>query len=83
MAKQSTSKQAPASAEFSFTHRQYKWLGIGLGLLVVGYILMSGGGSDDPEVFSEDIFDFRRITLAPVVVLAGYGTLFYAILNRG
>ena len=50
---------------------------------MVGYILMSGGGSDDPEVFSEDIFDFRRITLAPVVVLAGYGTIFYAILKRG
>jgi hypothetical protein len=43
---------------------------------------MSGGGSDDPEVFSDAIFSFRRITLAPLVVLGGYGLIFYAILKR-
>jgi len=57
------------------------WLIAGLGILVMGYILMSGGKSEDPKVFSEAIFNFRRITLAPIVVLTGYGTIFYAILK--
>ena len=52
-----------------------------MAILVIGYILMSGGKSEDPNVFSEAIFNFRRITLAPIVVLTGYGTIFYAILK--
>ena len=55
---------------------------IGLVVVILGFILMSGGGSDDPAVFNEAIFSFRRITLAPVVVLAGYGIVMYAILKR-
>jgi hypothetical protein len=43
---------------------------------------MSGGGSDDPDVFSYEIFNFRRITLAPYIVLIGYGTILYAILKK-
>jgi hypothetical protein len=43
---------------------------------------MSGGASEDPTAFSDEIFSFRRITLAPIVVLTGYGTIFYAILKR-
>lgn len=50
--------------------------------MIVGYILMSGGAAEDPTAFSEEIFNFRRITLAPIVVLGGYGTIFYAILKR-
>ena len=49
---------------------------------MVGYLLMSGGGSEDPNVFDEGIFSARRITLAPTVVLAGYGVIFYAILKK-
>lgn len=82
MAKQLSSDDSKQS-EFAFTKRQYQWLGIGLGVVALGYILMSGGGSDDPAVFSEDIFNFRRITLAPTVVLGGYAAIFYAILKRG
>ena len=67
---------------FAFSSTNYKWLGIGLALLALGYVLMSGGGSDDPDVFSYEIFNFRRITLAPYVVLAGYGTILYAILKK-
>lgn len=54
----------------------------GLGVVILGFILMSGGGSDDPEVFSEAIFSFRRITLAPLLVLAGYGLVMYAIMKK-
>jgi len=67
---------------FAFSSTNYKWLGIGLALLALGYVLMSGGGSDDPDVFSYEIFNFRRITLAPYIVLAGYGTILYAILKK-
>ena len=70
------------SAGFAFQKSNYQWLVAGLGLLAVGYILMSGGAAEDPTAFSEEIFNFRRITLAPIVVLGGYGTIFYAILKR-
>ena len=53
---------------------------IGLAFIVLGFILMSGGGSDDPNVFNEDIYSFRRIRLAPTLVLIGLGIEIYAIL---
>jgi hypothetical protein len=43
---------------------------------------MSGGGSDDPNAFSDKIFSFRRITLAPLIVLGGYGLVMYAIMKK-
>lgn len=75
-------KNAPESPDgFAFQQSNYQWLVIGLAILIVGYILMSGGKSEDPNVFSEAIFNFRRITLAPIVVVTGYGAIFYAILK--
>ena len=53
---------------------------IGLAFIVLGFILMSGGGSDDPNIFNEDIYSFRRIRLAPTLVLIGLGIEIYAIL---
>lgn len=67
---------------FLFEKVNYKILLIGLGVIVLGFILMSGGGSDDPKVFSDAIFDFRRIKLAPTVVLIGFGITIYAILKN-
>lgn len=55
---------------------------IGIGVIALGFILMSGGGSDDPKVFSDAIFNFRRIRLAPTVVLIGFGITIYAILKN-
>lgn len=57
----------------------FKILIAGLITIAVGYILMSGGASTDPNVFNEDIFNFRRIRLAPTVVLIGFGIVFYSI----
>lgn len=54
---------------------------IGLGLIALGFILMAGGGSDDPNVFNPEIFNFRRIRLAPTLVLIGFGIQVYAILR--
>ena len=54
---------------------------IGLGVIVLGFILMIGGGSKDPDVFNPDIFNFRRIRLAPALVLIGFGIEISAILR--
>lgn len=68
--------------DFLFESSNYKILFIGLAVIALGFILMSGGGSNDPNVFSTDIFDFRRIKLAPTVVLIGFGITIYAILKN-
>lgn len=67
---------------FAFGRENYKWMLIGLGVIVLGFLLMIGGGSDDPNVFNEEIFSFRRITLAPLLILAGYVIEIYAIMKR-
>ena len=54
---------------------------IGLGVIVLGFILMVGGGSKDPDVFNPDLFNFRRIRLAPALVLIGFGIEIAAILR--
>lgn len=65
-----------------FDRNKYTWLIAGLLVTAIGFLLMIGGGSTDPNVFSEDIFSFRRITLAPILVLTGFGIQFYAILKK-
>lgn len=68
--------------QFLFEQINYKILLIGIGVIVLGFLLMSGGGSEDPNVFNDDIFDFRRIRLAPTTVLIGFGITIYAILKN-
>ena len=68
--------------EFLFEKVNYKILLIGIAIITLGFILMSGGGSDDPKVFSEDIFSFRRIRLAPTVVLIGFGIVIFSIFKN-
>ena len=53
-----------------------------LGLIALGFILMSGGGSDDPNVFNPEIFNIRRIRVAPTLILIGFGIQIYAILKN-
>jgi hypothetical protein len=65
-----------------FDRHKYTWLIIGLAVTALGFILMIGGGSNDPAFFSEDILNFRRLTLAPVLVLAGYVIQIYAIMKK-
>ena len=68
--------------EFLFEKVNYKILLIGIAVIALGFILMSGGGSDDPTVFNDDVFSFRRIRLAPTTVLIGFGITIYAILKN-
>ena len=68
--------------DFALGRENYKLLAIGFVIIVVGFLLMLGGKSDDPNVFSEEIFSFRRITLAPIVVLAGFIFEIWAIMKK-
>lgn len=71
------------SEEMVFSWANYKWMLIGVVVLIVGFVLMAGGGSADPEVFNyEEIFSWRRIVLAPIVVLAGFGLVGYSIFHK-
>lgn len=67
---------------FALGRENYKLMAIGFAVIIIGFILMAGGRSDDPKVFSEDIFSFRRVTLAPLIVLAGFIFEIYAIMKR-
>jgi len=67
---------------FALNAKNYKLMLIGIGVVILGFILMIGGGTENPMEFNEDIFNFRRITLAPSVVLIGYALIFYAILKK-
>lgn len=68
--------------ELVFKKHNYKFMFIGLALMALGFILMSGGGSDDPNVFNPEIFSWRRIRLAPTLVIIGLGVQVYAILSK-
>jgi hypothetical protein len=73
------SEESPKK-EFLFGKRNYRFLLLSISVIALGFILMSGGGSEDPNVFNPEIFNFRRIRLAPTVVLIGFGIAIYAIL---
>lgn len=62
--------------------RNILYIIIGLCVMILGYVLMMGGGSDDPNVFSYEIFSFRRLVLAPIVILLGFGMEIFAIMYR-
>ena len=62
--------------------KNYILLLIGFAIIVVGFVLMSGGGSDDPAEFSYEMFSWRRITLAPILVIAGFAFEIFAIMKR-
>ena len=67
---------------YAFTKINYMMLIAGFVVIIIGFMLMSGGKSNDPNVFSEEIFSFRRITLAPIVVLSGFIFEIFAIMYR-
>ena len=66
--------------QFIFEKKNYTFMLLGLGVIVLGFILMSGGGSNDPNVFNPDIYSWRRTRIAPALILIGFGIEIYAIL---
>lgn len=67
---------------FALTRENLKLLVVGFVIVVIGLVLMTGGKSPDPKEFNPEIFSFRRITLAPVVVLFGFLFEIYAIMKK-
>ncbi|MGM0622084.1 MAG: DUF3098 domain-containing protein [Bacteroidota bacterium] len=82
MKKKIAKKDNVKETGFALGKENYKLMAIGFAIIVVGFILMIGGGSDDPEVFNPEIFSFRRITLAPLLLLFGFLFEIYAILKK-
>ena len=67
---------------FALGKENYKLLVIGFAIIILGFVLMIGGKSEDPNVFNPDIFSFRRITLAPIVILIGFVFEIWAIMKK-
>lgn len=67
---------------FALGKENYKLMVIGLVVIIIGFLLMMGGKSEDPSIFNPDVFSFRRITLAPLVALAGFLFEIYAIMKK-
>jgi len=80
--RQQTDSQGAMRNEFLFEGVNYKLLLIGIAVIAFGFILMAGGGSDDPKVWNDSVFDFRRIRLAPTTVLIGFGITIWSILKN-
>lgn len=74
-----SNKQGPV---FTFDKQNYIFMAIGFVVILLGYILMAGGKADNPAVFSDAIFNTRRITLAPILIMIGFAIEVYAILKK-
>ena len=75
-------KKETKETGFALGKENYKLMAIGFAVIVVGFILLAGGGSDDPNVFNPDIFSFRRLTIAPILLLFGFLFEIYAIMKK-
>ena len=69
--------------DFAFTKKNYILLIIGLSFIASGLILMVGGGSEDPTKFSSEIFNFQRLTLAPILLVTGFVVEIFAVMYKG
>jgi len=78
-----TKKESDSKIEFALGKENYIYLTIGFAIIIIGFLLMVGGGSEDPNVFNGDeLFSFRRIVLAPLVVLFGFLFEIWAIMKK-
>lgn len=75
-------KKTSRENQLVFTRENYKLLIIGAVIIVIGFLLMVGGRAESPDQFNPEIFSFRRITLAPIVVLLGFAFEIYAIMKK-
>ena len=81
--KAKTTDAADNQKVMPFGRMNYILVIVGIALIALGFILMIGGGSSDPDVFNEEMFNFRRLTLAPILVLAGFVVEIVAIFWKG
>ncbi len=74
--------RTPENPRLPLSRRNYALLAVGFAVIVLGFVLMAGGGSDAPDRFDYAMFSWRRITLAPILVVGGFVLEIYAILKR-
>lgn len=77
-----TQNQDNNDSRMALSKRNYVLLLVGAAIIIIGFLLMAGGTKSTPETFSDDIFSWRRITLAPIVVVFGFVFEIYAIMSR-
>lgn len=83
MAKTDNSPRKEAeNPHLPLTRRNYLWLLTGFGIVLLGFALMAGGGSKSPDEFNYAMFSWRRITLAPILVIGGFVLEIYGIMKR-
>ncbi|MDR0790888.1 MAG: DUF3098 domain-containing protein [Bacteroidales bacterium] len=80
--KTSASANVKPTFSFAFERINYIIMLIGIVLIIIGYVLLTGGGSDNPDVFNDDLFNFRRLVLSPIFIVAGFVVEIYAILKK-
>ena len=68
--------------DFAFSKKNYILLFVGLAFMVSGLVLMIGGGSEDPTKFSDEIFNFQRLTLAPILLAIGFIIEIFAVMHK-
>ena len=71
-----------SNLDFAFTKQNYMLLLVGVALICAGLLLMIGGGSDDPTIFSDKIFDSQRLTIAPLLIALGFIVEIFAIIYK-
>ncbi len=69
-------------SEFPLEIKNFMLIGIGAATVIIGFFIMSGGGANDVTSFSPDVFSFRRMYIAPIIILAGYGLVMYGIIKK-
>lgn len=79
---QPSKKEAAPKTDFAFGRINYILMLTGVGLIILGFMLMAGGKSNDPNVFNPEVFSFRRITLAPIIIMTGFILNIYAIVKK-
>lgn len=77
-----TPRKERGNERLPLSRRNYAWLLAGFGIILLGFVLMTGGGSDSPDEFNYAMFSWRRITLAPILVIGGFVVEIYAIMKR-
>lgn len=71
-----------AEKEYLFNKRRYRFLIISIFIIGIGFVLMSGGESTNPDIFNNEIYNFRRIRLAPLMVVSGFILCIFSILYK-
>ncbi len=82
MASKNSPKESQGEQQMPLAMKNYKLLAIGFAIIILGFVLLSGGGGSSATEFNYEMFSFRRITLAPIVIVVGFAFEVYAILKK-